>query len=170
MTDLPATSHSSEITTVPLDEQRRDELALQAKQMPRADFMELVKERGWKTEEATRAQTLQRIEIIQDPLLKTLTWKTERLQGLAAMEVLLEASVRMHEHFADGDGRADLEAGNVRMLIDLEDGHLRFAVDPPETNDVAIKKVLAALFWYFVCKGVGEPIEQFVKLFHWDTK
>ena len=136
--------------------------------------------RGLKMQEANRADLLQRIEIVHDPLDGQITVNTHGPQSSAMVQLLMinaivmmpclivaDATMSMLEYFTTGPGKIDMETGEAKVFIGFKDGRLVVGIDPPD-NQLAAEKLLGRALLYLLAKSNGLPLERFLKAFGWD--
>ena len=145
-----------------------------------AEVEQAWKAAGLKMEEASRADLLQRIEIIHDPLDGKITVNTHGPQSGAMVQLLIinalvlmpsiivaDAAMNMLEYFTTGPGKIDMEAGEAKVIVGFKDGRLVLGFDPPD-KQIAAEKLLARALLYLFAKNNGLPLERFLRAFGWE--
>ena len=133
-----------------------------------AEMIEEWKDRGLEPVEVARADTLQQIVIVNDPLDGTLTWKSSGpMDALQTVWLVVTAAVSMGQYFTAGPGRVDMPTGECFMVIGFKDGRLSIQAHP-QGGQLAVEKLLATVLAYFWEKNNGRPVERFLRAFGWE--
>ena len=124
---------------------------------------------GLEPHDVARADTLQSIDIVHDPLDGKLTWnKRGPMDGLMTIWLAVSAAISIGEYFSNGAGRIDMPSGEAAVGIVYKDGRLSFD-SQPKGNQLALEELLTSLLRYFWAKQNGNPVERFLQAFGWES-
>ena len=129
-----------------------------------ADVFKHWEEADLKPVEVSERDFQQTINIVHNALTGELNWNARSMDGIQALGLMADAIASMWEHFFGSKGRPQVNSGEVKIIINVDQSGVLAAFE--KSNDpVVLKGALLATLWKIIdLYSDGEDVNPLAEL------